>query len=184
MPTCPVCETENPGNAVECTRCGKVLRSAADVPGFAPAIDGLEPTLQAPAHVDVEPIPGLEGTQLASPGLRVTAERLPVERTPHEWNGAPVNWVAGHLEIERGRELPSTERTPAPSDAGRCPWCGAISSGLLCDTCGRARALYSAASERDAPKADDTVLCPACLARVFPGVRCVECGVLLRARER
>ena len=184
MPACPVCETENPANAVECARCGRVLRSAADVPGFAPPIEGFEPTLQEPARVDVEQVPGLEPTQVASPGLRVTAERLAVERTPHESNGAPVQWVPGQMEIERGREAHSGERTPAPAESDRCPWCGAISQSAVCDTCGRARARSLAASERDAARAGDFVLCPACLARVFPGVRCVECGVPLPARDR
>ena len=184
MPACPVCETENPANAVECASCGRVLRSAAEVPGFAPPVEGFESTMQEPVRVDVEPVPGLEGTQVASPGLRVTAERLAVERTPHESNGAPVQWVPGQLEIERGREAQSGERTPAPAESDRCPWCGATSPSAVCDTCGRARARYLAASVRDAARAGDFVLCPACLARVFPGVRCVECGVPLPARDR
>jgi hypothetical protein len=153
MPACPVCETDNPSNAVECAQCGKVLRSAAGVPGFAPPIEGLEPTLQQEARVDVEPLPGLEGTQVASPGLRVAAEQLAVERTPHDSNGAPVNWVPGQFEVERGREPESVKPTAAPS--------GAVA----------------------AAREGDTVLCPACLARVSRGARCIECGVPLPARD-
>ncbi|HWE25388.1 MAG TPA: hypothetical protein VG496_15730 [Myxococcales bacterium] len=153
MPACPVCETENPGNAVECMKCGKVLRNAADVPGFAPAIEGLEHTLREPARVDVEPLSGLEPTQVAAPGLRVAGEQLLVERTPHESNGAPVNWVPGQLEIEHGRELGAPRRPPAPA-------------------------------EGEAARTSDIVLCPACLARVPAGLRCVECGVPLPARDR
>jgi hypothetical protein len=196
MPACPVCETQNPHSAVECARCGKVLRSAAAVPGFAPPVEGLEPTLQPPVRVDVEPVAGIEATRLVGPGLQVATERLTVERTPHESNGAPVNWVPGQLEIERGREMPSAERTPLPSDSSRCPWCGAISQGALCDTCGRTRARSAAVGARGAAaegdegrqsesaSAGDFVLCPACLARVSPGIRCVECGVPLPPRER
>lgn len=162
-----------------------MLRSAADVPGFAPPIEGLEPTLQDEAQVDVELVPGLEQTQVASPGLRVAAaEPLVVERTPHESNGAPSNWVAGQLEIERGRESGSGDRTPAPSDSTRCQWCGSISAGAVCDTCGRARALYSAPKDGAAARAGETILCPACLARVPAEVRCVECGVPLPLRDR
>jgi len=179
-----MCETENPGNAVECTSCGKPLRKATEVPGFAPPIEGLEHTLQQAVEVDVEPVPGLEETRVALPGLRVTAERLAVERTPHVSNGGAVNWVAGQLEIEPGRAADSGERTPAPSESGRCPWCGSISAGAVCDTCGRARARYSVAAQRDPAKTGETVLCPACLARVFPGARCLECGVPLPARDR
>src|ERR671939_583336 len=104
MPACPVCETDNSASAVECTSCGKVLRKASTVAGFAPAIDGLERTLQEPADAVVEPLPGLEPTFVASQQVRIVDERLPVERTPHESNGAPVNWVPGQLEIETGRE--------------------------------------------------------------------------------
>jgi hypothetical protein len=156
MPACPVCETENPGNAVECAGCGKVLRNAASIPGFAPPIEGLEPTLQEAAQTDVEPLPGLELTAVGSRDVEIAEEHLPVERTPHASNGAPVNWVPGELDLESGREIdvgPRTPRNAAPSDA-------------------------------DAPKSTETILCPACLARVFPGIRCVECGVPLPPRDR
>jgi hypothetical protein len=147
-----MCETDNPANAVECASCGRVLRNASGVPGFAPPIEGLEPTLQDAARVDVEPLPGLEGTMVASPGLPVRAEQLEVERTAHESNGAPVNWVPGQLEIERGRETESRRRAATPGNG--------------------------------APVQDgDNVLCPACLARVPRGLRCVECGVPLPARD-
>jgi hypothetical protein len=183
MPACPVCETENPVNVVECARCGKVLRNASAVPGFAPAIDGLEPTLQEPADAAVEPLAGLEPTFVSSRGIRVAEERLPVERTPHESNGAPVNWVPGELELESGREPGVRERTTAPANGTSCPWCGAESRSAVCDACGRQRPRYDAA-EAEKPRTDDIVLCPACLARVPPGIRCVECGVPLPPRDR
>jgi hypothetical protein len=162
--------------------CGKVLRKASSVPGFAPALDGLEPTLQEPADAVLERLPGLEPTMVASRDVRIVEERLPVERTPHESNGAPVNWVPGRFELETGRASDSAQRT-APPESGTCPWCGAESSAAVCDACGRHRARYAAA-EADAATSTDTILCPACLARVSAGIRCVECGVPLPARDR
>jgi hypothetical protein len=182
MPACPVCETDNPVSAVECTSCGKVLRKASSVPGFAPAIDGLERTLQEPADAAVEPLPGLEPTLLVSHQVRIVDERLPVERTPHESNGAPINWVPGQLEIESGREPDVRERTAVRSNGNTCPWCGAESTSAVCDSCGRHRMRFGAA-DADRPRSSETVLCPACLARVSADVRCVECGVPLPPRD-
>src|SRR5229473_2015632 len=65
MAACPVCETDNPLTAVECAGCGKVLRRPTEVPGFAPPIDGLEPTLQAAVDAPDERVPDLEQTALA-----------------------------------------------------------------------------------------------------------------------
>src|SRR5918911_1660557 len=177
MPACPVCETENPASAVECVRCGKVLRKASSVPGFAPALDGLEPTLQEPADAVLERLPGLEPTMVASRDVRIVEERLPVERTPHESNGAPVNWVPGQFELDRGREPAIGERTPAPANGSTCPWCGADSTSAVCDACGRSGTRYTAESDKAA--STETILCPGCLARVPPHIRCEECGVPL-----
>jgi hypothetical protein len=154
MPACPVCETDNPLTAVECADCGKVLRRPTEVPGFAPPIDGLEPTLQAAVDAPVERVPELEQTALASRSLRAPEERLEVERTPYETNGAPPNWSAGPLELDRGREEDPDRRAAPPIPPP------------------------------DAPRRQgDAVLCPACFARVAPDARCAECGVPLPIRE-
>src|SRR6266849_4430005 len=134
MAACPVCETDNPLTAVECAGCGKVLRRPTEVPGFAPPIDGLEPTLQA--------------------AVDAPDERVEVERTPHETNGAAQNWTAGPLELDRGRE-----EDPDPRAAPPLP-------------------------PPDAePRQIDVVLCPACFARVAAEARCAECGVPLPVRD-
>jgi hypothetical protein len=189
MPACPVCDTDNPQTAVECASCGRVLRRPTEVPGFAPPIEGLDPTLHAAAaEVHVERVPELEPTAVATRSLRAPEERLEVERTPYEANGAPQNWSAGPLELDRGRDEDQGPRTAPPVDSGACPWCGAASSSAVCDSCGRHRARHFAPPipPPDAPAraaASDAVLCPACFARVPPDARCPECGVPLPVRE-
>jgi hypothetical protein len=186
MPACPVCESDNPQTAVECASCGRVLRRPTEVAGFAPPLEGLEQTLQAPVDAAVERVPELEQTALAPRSLRVPeGERLPVDRTAHETDGAVQNWSPGPLEVERGRDEDSGPRTAAPVDSGACPWCGAASASAICDSCGRHRARYFAppVPPPDSQASEsDSVLCPACFARVAAGTRCAECGVPLPLR--
>src|SRR5712691_5563510 len=154
MAACPVCETDNPLTAVECAGCGKVLRRPTEVPGFAPPIDGLEPTLQAAVAAPVERVPELEQTALASRSLRVPEERVEVERTVHETNGEAQNWIAARRKLDRGRE-----EDPGPRGSLPIP-------------------------PPDAePRQLEVVLCPACFARVAAEARCAECGVPLPIRE-
>ncbi len=187
MPACPVCDTDNPVTAVECESCGKALRRGSEVPGFAPALVGLEHTLQDAAEVQVDRLPELELTALASRSLRAPLERLEVERTPFEPDpAAPVAWSAGPLELDTGREPEDGARTPAPIDAGECPWCGAASGDAVCGSCGRHRARHFAPPippPDGAAPGGEHVLCPACFARVADAIRCAECGVPLPIRE-
>ena len=184
MPACPVCDTDNPQNAVECASCGRVLRRPTDVPGFAAPIEGLEGTLHAPVDAAVEAFPELEQTALSAGSLRVPEERLAVDRTAHEPDGAAPNWTPGPLELDRGRDEDADPRTSPPA-AGACPWCGAASTSAVCDSCGRHRGRNLVAPlpppEGIAPE-EATVLCPACFARVASGPRCPECGVPLPLR--
>ena len=185
MLRCPVCETSNGDDAVECAQCGRQLRRASEVPGFAPPVAGLEPTLPETVEAPADPLPDLEPTAVASARLRAPQERLEVERTPIEADpAAPQTWTAGGLELESGRDVDTDERTPVPADEGTCPWCGAQSSAALCNSCGRPRSRYLASPPRDeAAGEQDSVLCPACFSRVAAGARCVECGVPLPLRE-
>ncbi|HUJ27419.1 MAG TPA: hypothetical protein VLW85_15450 [Myxococcales bacterium] len=176
---CPLCETENRGDALECANCGKQLASEADVLDDVAPLPGLEQTLQDAVDVPTQVMADLETTQLASPGLQVDVVPTPgVEHTEIEQDPeAPLNWVAGQVAIDSGRELDREPRTPAPEDTGVCPWCNAPATGLVCDNCGRRRSRYSAPRGAEAQPAGDSVLCPACFARVAPGPRCGECGV-------
>lgn len=186
MPACPVCETDNPTSAVECASCGRALRRPTEVPGFAPPIEGLEPTLQSAAEARVERLADLEQTAVAPRSLRAPEERLEVERTPYEADGAASNWAAGPLELDRGRVQDEDPRIEAPVDSGVCPFCGAASDRAVCDSCGRhrARLFVPPLPPPDAPQPEaDGVLCPACFARVAAGARCGECGVPLPVRE-
>jgi hypothetical protein len=178
---CPVCEADNGEDALECVTCGKVLASEADLVEDVELLPGLELTLQDAVEAPLERLAGLEQTQLVAPGLQVQVEEVPeVEHTQLEIDpAAPVNWTAGQVALDRGRDVDLDPRTPAPEDTGLCPWCSAPATGVMCDNCGRRRSRYSAPPAPAAQQAqgDDTVLCPACFARVATGPRCVECGV-------
>jgi hypothetical protein len=176
---CPVCETES-GGALECANCGKVLASETAIVEDVAPLPGLELTLQEPVELQVAALPDLEQTQVASPGLQVDVAELPgVERSQVEADpAAPLNWTAGQLAFDRGRDEDHDPRTPAPEDTGTCPWCNAPAAGAVCDNCGRRRSRYSAPpAQAAAARGDDLMLCPACFARVATGPRCVECGI-------
>lgn len=182
---CALCETENPDDLPECSNCGKQLHAEAQVLEQVRPLEGLEETLRDPLEsgVDPERMPEIEETQIASRGLRIADERVPnLERTPIEADpSAPSAWTAGRLELESGRETDASPRTVLPEDQGVCPWCGAQSQGAVCDSCGRRRSKYTeAAPAAGARASDETVLCPACFARVAADARCAECGVRLQ----
>jgi hypothetical protein len=185
---CPVCEWDAPAEAVDCERCGKVLRSAATATGFAPPVDGLEQTLHPRIDATVDPLTVLEPTALDDGGIPLPEVSIPVERTQIDASAAgPSSW-SGAVELEPGREHDGGPRTPAPSAEGPCPFCGAAATGLVCDACGRRRSV--AKRDGEAQGAAERQLCPACFGRVLPyhdvvtGVlRCSECGVPLPLLE-
>ena len=180
---CPVCETANSNEAAECANCGKLLFADADLVDDVAPIDGLEVTLHDPLESvtpPVAPLPELEGTQLARKDLQVSVEVVPgVERTQIEADPGAVLFWSGGVDLDTGREPDDGQRTPAPVDNGLCPWCNAPATGAVCDNCGRRRSRYTVpvATAAVVQAQGDDVLCPACFARVPPGVRCVECGV-------
>jgi len=186
---CPVCEAENPAGSAECGQCGKMFAAERLLIEPVPTLAGLEQTLIDPLESgpdEVERLPIVEPTMLARRDLAVQAEAVPgVEHTQIEVDiAAPVNWTLAAVEIDRGRELDSDPRTPAPTDTAVCPWCGAPSLDLVCDGCGRRKSRFSVAPAAvRAAASDDTVLCPACFARVATGPRCVECGVPFPLQE-
>jgi hypothetical protein len=180
---CPICETENPDETLECVQCGKILATEADLLEDIPPIAGLEQTIHDPMESATGPIaaiPELEQTMVARRDLQVAADVLPgVERTKVEEDPeAPIHWIGG-VDLDLGREKDDGVRTPAPQDTGLCPWCNAPATGAVCDNCGRRKSRYSAppVQQQHATAAGEAVLCPACFARVAPGPRCVECGV-------
>jgi hypothetical protein len=183
---CPLCEKETSDDVAECANCGKQLHADAQVLEQVRPLEGLEETLRDPLESGVDPalMPELEHTQIASRNLRVADERVPdLQLTRIEADAAAQSsWTAGRLELESGREPDSSPRTPPPEDHGDCPWCGAQSQGAVCDSCGRRRSKYTdAAPCVRAAASTDTVLCPACFARVPADARCAECGVRLQS---
>jgi len=189
---CPICETENSEETAECVNCGKILFTEADLLEDVEPVAGLEQTLHDPMESATGPIAAiaeLEQTMVARKDLKVPEEQVPgVERTQiQEDPEAPVLWIAGNVDLDRGRELDDGVRTPAPQDTGVCPWCNAPATGAVCDNCGRRKSRYSAppAAAQQAARAsgEDGVLCPACFARVPAGPRCIECGVPIVVTE-
>jgi hypothetical protein len=186
---CPLCETENPGDAAECANCGKQLHTDAELLEDVSPIEGLEETLRDPAesatgHIDT--LADLQQTQLASRDLRIQDELVPgVERTQLTADeSAPSNWTVGNVDLDMGRERDLEPRTARPQDTGTCPWCGAAAAGAVCDACGRRRSRYTTApAAAVAATSEETVLCPACFSRVPAGARCGECGVPFGPRE-
>ena len=181
---CPICETDNSEDSAECGTCGRQLFSDADLVEDVSLIDGLEQTIHDPLESATGPvpvIPELEQTQIARRDLAVVAETVPdVERTPIQVDpGAVLFWSAGRPELDVDRAPDDGQRTPAPQDTGVCPWCSAPAKDAVCDNCGRRRSRYTApvAVARTQRAQGDDVLCPACFARVPPGLRCNECGV-------
>ena len=182
---CPVCETINSDDAAECGDCGKIIFSDADLVDDVEPIEGLEETIHDPLESATGPvalIAELEQTQLARRDLRIAEEVVPgVERTQLEADPGVVSFWSGGVDpdLDLGREPDDGQRTPAPQDTGLCPWCTAPATSAVCDNCGRRRSRYTVAiAPAQVVKAqDDTVLCPACFARVPTGVRCNECGV-------
>jgi hypothetical protein len=181
---CPICETENPGDVPECGTCGRRFFTEADLVVDVTPIDGLEQTIHDPIESRTGPIPTiaeLERTQIARKDLAIVVETVPdVERTPIEFDpNAITHWTVGPVEVDLGRFPDDGQRTPAPQDTGVCPWCNAPGQGAVCDNCGRRRSRFTApvAVPETARAQGEDVLCPACFARVPPGLRCIECGV-------
>jgi hypothetical protein len=185
---CPLCETENPDDVAECRNCGKQLHTDAELLEDVVPIEGLEETLQNPVESGaVEMLADLQQTMVASKSLRIREETVPdVEHTQLEADlSAQSNWTTGNVDLDLGREQDQEPRTAAPKDTGTCPWCGAAATGAVCDSCGRRRSRYTTAPAAAAAAAsgDETVMCPACFARVAAGPRCGECGVPFGPRE-
>jgi hypothetical protein len=186
---CPICEAENPDDSVECATCGGVFRANASAAGRAiPPIEGLEATqLSSPdLAVDVEPLAGLERTELdeTSDGPpQWVPGSLPLERTQHEAGSASAEG-AGSLEVDRGREADSGERTPQAPESATCPWCGTPSLGAVCDSCGRRKSRFVAPVQAEQRLVQGGIAtCPACFARVVKDVRCSDCGMPFPLQE-
>ena len=90
----------------------------------------------------------------------------------------------GEIEVDRGREPDSGERTPVPTETATCPWCGTASPGAICDTCGRRKARFAEPPpEERRASVEGTITCPACFARVAREVRCSDCGMPFPLQE-
>lgn len=190
MSACPVCETPNPEDAAECGTCGKVLMLEGELEVDDEPMQDIEQTLLDPLDSVTGPVVRLaevEDTQLADKRLEVQVEAVEVERTRQEEGPASTLWFGGLAELETGRQSDGMAPTAAPVDPGKCVWCGAPGTGVLCDGCGRrrlrgqptrqaaAKGLAPMTARQRSDAAEDTVLCPGCLTRVQRSEKCPEC---------
>ena len=183
---CTLCETDNPDDLPACAACGKVLLTQTAPDELVMLMEGFEETVRDPLESAAGPVQAmgeLEGTAVARKDLRIAAEpMMAVERTQLESDpSAQLFWSGGAPDLDLGREGADPERTAAPVDDGKCPWCGADATSLICDSCGRRRSRFAKplvqTAERAAREGDEQVTCPACFTRVPTGVRCTSCHV-------
>lgn len=184
---CPLCETENVGAV--CATCGRPLDGADGAAEDVPLLEGLEATPLAPADlaVHVEPLPGVERTQLESQmdvAQHWTAGPIALERTAHDAAPDTPAAAGADMEVDLGRADEVGERTAAPAETAICPFCGTPSLDPICDTCGRRKFAFAAAVEQTVRAATgETTVCPACFARVAKDVRCSDCGMPFPLQE-
>jgi hypothetical protein len=175
MVVCPLCENSQPGGS-ECLVCGHRL-SAAPEEEFAdlPVMDGLEPTLQAPAQVvEASPVPDLEPTSVDAVEVPPEPPIPDVEPT----GTAPVDPdIEPMAMVERtSDDIPADEPTPYPAVVV-CRYCRteAAPGERICARCGMR--LATADLGRPPPESGQAVrlcscgtpvrgpVCPACGAR-------------------
>jgi len=184
---CPLCDTENAGSY--CTTCGKAFEGTDGSGDELAPIEGLLATQVAPPDlaVHVDPLPGLEHTQLESQmdvAQNWTAGNLPLERTNHDPSADVPARGGADPQLDLGRETDLGERTPAPAETAVCPYCGTPSLDAICDTCGRQKFRASPAPEAIAAVASGEItVCPSCFARVAKAVRCSDCGMPFPLQE-
>jgi hypothetical protein len=171
MIVCPVCDHAQPHGA-ECEVCGKrLLAGPGATPGVAP-VEGLEPTIHAPARAAAaERLAELEPTGHAAAEARD-------DPTPdlEQTRAAPVDVdVAAAPDIERtGDGIPDDGRTEVPTFV-TCRYCRtpAVPGERICGRCGMrlpsfegARSEPAASGRRCGCGALVTqALCPVCGAR-------------------
>jgi hypothetical protein len=184
---CPVCDAENADTALECQLCGKTLqREESPEPTAAgETLLGLERTSAeaTPAPDVIPPFAELERTSISAPGLQVNVQPIDIERSDVvSPAGAASFWDAGAPDLTLDRAEDDGVRTPSPAEDGLCAYCGEYSIDVLCANCGQRRDRFTSPpppqrSSAPRPGGGDRLLCPACFARVPPGIRCIECGV-------
>jgi len=198
---CPLCERDNPGDALECAGCGKRLLEEIALDPEGDALAGQEHTQLGADDLDtafamaaldsdgVAPLDGLERTQLGDPTLEVQVERLALDgdesaaAAPGAGGSAKAFWTSELLEMESGRDEDLAPRTPEPVDTGVCPWCGAPGDGAVCNHCGRRRRRFTRDRDRPLMSTGETTLCPACFCRVAADARCEKCQAPLPRME-
>jgi hypothetical protein len=179
MIVCPVCEHAQ-ANAGECEVCGKRLAPGDAPTPPVPVLEGLEPTLLAPA--DAAPggmIPDLEPTLAEAAPL--VADMVPdVEAT----SAAPVDADGGEpipeLERTAAAGLPDDGPSPAPAMVV-CRYCRtpAMPGERICGRCGMRLPVLSSAAPRPPGEAAPVLcscgtpvraaMCPLCGARHATG---------------
>jgi len=169
--TCPVCELVQ-APAWECAQCGTKLATPVEMDEPVQPMSGLESTqiVDPGLEVSVQADSFIEHTQIADPRQQVQVERTPdIEATGEDFG-------------------PRTAAPPGIPDA--CPFCGTVQPGVVvCDGCGRrkikdARIPGTAAVVKPVDYDEiGNVRCPGCGARVKAALACSDCGSPLKRLE-
>lgn len=171
MIVCPVCEHPQPHGA-ECDVCGRSLPAAAAAARASgvPPVEGLEPTLHAPAEAGTDRVADVEPT-LHAPAGEVPWEPLELEATRCEAVDVEVLPAPG---VERtGVEPPDDVPTAVPAFVA-CRYCRttAVPGERICSRCGMRLPVFGPAA---AERSHEPRLCSCGLPVPGPGA-CPGCG--------
>ena len=178
MIICPVCEHQQPP-AAECAVCGRLLAARPAVDATPQRMPELEGTRYPRVPVAPASLPELESTRLPAAAAAPAAPLPDLE--PSRAGVGDVS-VAPMPEMDTGRFVDASERTPPPTGALTCRYCRNVqATGLFCDRCGMRLPRYQAAAPvAGNVRAEDAPMVPhACGAITRAGMPCGSCGVFV-----
>ena len=161
MIICPVCEHQQPP-ASECAVCGRAL------------------AVQRVAQPVPQRMPELEVTRHAVAASPPVAGPLPeIEPNRAMVGNVPVEAIA---DLDTGRFVDASERTPYPTGALTCRYCRNVQeAGALCDRCGMRLPKYAPPTKdiAEAAPEDGPQVAHGCGAITRAGMPCGGCGVFV-----
>ncbi len=178
MQLCPLCEA--PVVAAVCEVCGHCFTAprTAEAP-VSPLLD-LDVQLTAAGPTPVSALSDLEPTRF--PAAVVAEEWSEVEWERSQMAAAPDIVAGGLADLDTGREVSTSARTPPNVGPVTCRYCRNVqASGLLCERCGL-RLPWAQPVSPGPSESGALVRCAQCGARTHAGQRCSSCGMLPAAQ--
>jgi hypothetical protein len=179
--TCPVCEA--PATSRVCEVCGHAFapeeRPSAPPLSSLPDLDIRQPGI---GEGPVLPLLDLEPTRFQPAAGQAILSEGDWERTGVE--DIPDVIAGGLEELDTGRDVAPSERTPQSLGSVVCRYCRNVqTAGLMCDHCGMRLPWSAKASGAVVPELDRDALvrCPSCGIRTYQRERCAGCGSRLTA---